>query len=236
MYNKYNSIIKVANELKASKYTISKRLQRLGINTNDHVVYQFDMQGELINIYNSYAEAKRETNLPLGQCIPQYHYSCNYFWIYEKDNLNIQDIIKQYQNSTNIKQIVQQYDLRCNFIAEYDSCSTASKSTGINISSLKAAANGKQVTGGGYIWYKPFGSESLQTKYNNYLLSRSCCEVEEIDLKGNVIKQYPSSGIAETELGWSYNSIKNVCDGKTKHTHGRIFRYSNPDKRKLIER
>lgn len=236
LYNKLHSVTAVANELNASRDSISKRLQALGVDTNNHTVYQFNIQGELIDIYKSYAEAKRKTQLPLGHCIPRNHYSCNYFWVYEKDNLNINDIIKQYKNNTSIKQIVQQYDLNCRFIAEYESCNDASKITGINLSSLKAAANGKQITSGGYIWYKPFGAETLETKYTNYLLSRSCCEIEEVDLKGNIIKQYPSSGIAETELGWSYNSIKNVCDGKTNHTHGRIFRYSNPDKRELIKR
>ena len=40
---------------------------------------------------------------------------------------------------------------------------------------------------------------------------------------------------AEKQLGWSYNSIKKVCDGKTKHTHNRYFRYSNPLKRELLK-
>ena len=67
-----------------------------------------------------------------------------------------------------------------------------------------------------------------------FLLSSSCCEIEEIDKDGNVIKTFASAGKAEKELGWSYNSIKNVCDGNAKHTHHRYFRYSNPLKRELI--
>lgn len=234
LYNKYKSIAEVARILKASPDTISKRLHGLGITTSNDTVYQYDLNGNLISIYNSYSEAKQITKLPLGHCIPNFHYSNGYFWIYEKDNLDINDVILQYKTNPNLKQVVQQYDLKCNFIQEYESCGAAAKATSINLSSLKAAANNKQVTAGGYIWYKPAEEQNLEDKYKKYLMSRSCCEIEEVDLEGNVLQKYPSAGVAETQLGWSYNSIKNVCDGKTKHTHGRIFRYSNPDKRKLL--
>lgn len=70
---------------------------------------------------------------------------------------------------------------------------------------------------------------------NNYLLSSSCCQIEEIDGDGQVIQIFDSAAKAEKQLGYSYNSIKKVCDGKTKHTHNRYFRYSNPLKRKLLE-
>lgn len=36
-------------------------------------------------------------------------------------------------------------------------------------------------------------------------------------------------------MNWSYNCVKLVCDGKKSHVCGRIFRYANPDKRKLLE-
>lgn len=234
LYQKYNSIIKVANELNASRDTIAKRLQGLGIETSNHKVYQYNNNGILVNIFDSYAQAKEITNLPLSKIIPKSHYAAGYFWIYDKDSLNINDVIDQYKNNTKIPQIIYQYDTYCNFIKEFPSCTAAAKELNLNISSLKAAANGEQVTCGGYIWYKPLGSQTLEEKYKNYLLSRSCCEIEEIDKEGNIIKKYPSAGVAEKELNWSYNSIKKVCDGKSKTTHGRFFRYSNPDKRKLI--
>ena len=41
---------------------------------------------------------------------------------------------------------------------------------------------------------------------------------------------------AEKQFGWSYNSIKKVCDKKTKCTHNRYFRYSNPLKRELLNK
>ena len=69
---------------------------------------------------------------------------------------------------------------------------------------------------------------------NNYLLSPSCCQVEEIDIEGNILQVFDSATKAEKQLGWSYNSIKKVCDGKAKHTHNRYFRYSNPLKRKIL--
>ena len=61
------------------------------------------------------------------------------------------------------------------------------------------------------------------------------CHIQQIDNNGNILQVFDSATKAEKQLGWSYNSIKKVCDGKAKHTHNRYFRYSNPLKRKLLE-
>lgn len=121
-------------------------------------------------------------------------------------------------------------------ITIFDNAGHASRETNINISSIKAAGEGRQVSAGGYLWRRVYKGLDYKTMLNNYLLSSSCCQIEEIDNMGNIIQTFKSATSAEKQLGWGFNSIKKVCDGKTKHTHGRYFRYSNPLKRELINK
>lgn len=71
----------------------------------------------------------------------------------------------------------------------------------------------------------------------NYISSRSCCEVEEIDKDGNVLHSFKSANEAEKFYGFSRNRVKPLCDGirKTNCTCGHYFQYANPLKRKWIE-
>lgn len=234
-YNKYGSLASAARALNMSRSGLDKRFKALGIISRNLTIYQYDLEGNLIQIYDSFSDAKRKTLLNLPYNVPKSHFSCGYMWVYEAENNNIEQLISEYKSNNRYVKEVQQYDLNGNFICSFKSAAEASRKLGINVSSIKGVINGKQSTGGGFLWYKLNGLRTFDEVYNHYLLSRACCQIEEVDINGNIIKQYCSSSEAETKLNWSYNVIKQVCDGKKTHTHGRYFRYSNPDKRKLIE-
>lgn len=234
LYERFGSVIKVAKYLNASTDTISRRLKGMGVDTYNNTVLQISLDGNLINTYESFNAAKRATGLPLPIRLPKNYFSCGYLWAYEKDISSIESVIESYKQNNYLQKPIQQYDLNCQFIGEYNSAAEAARKLNINVSSIKSVLNGRQFSAGGYIWHKQNSNFSLEEQYRNYLLSASCCQIEEIDLDGNIIKTYKSATSAEKELGWSYNSIKRVCDGKATHTHGRIFRYSNKDKRFLI--
>lgn len=233
LYEELHSVAGVAKALGANKDSISKRLRGMGIDTYNTTVLQFDFDQKLIDTYHSFAQAKEKTKLNLPHIIPYHHFCCGYFWIYETDSTRIKEIIDNYINNSHLVKAVSQFDTNCNYIQSFGSAQEASNCLQINVSSIKAALLGNQLTAGGYIWHKENGI-SIEDRYLKYLLSSSCCEIEEIDTMGNSIKIYKSATNAEKELGWSYNSIKNVCDYKTTHTHGRIFRYTNKDKCKLL--
>lgn len=237
LYKKYGTIAETARILKADKSTISKRLQGLGINTYNTNILQINFKKEIVGKYESLAEAKRITNLNLPQSInykTSNYISNNYIWIYEKDYniLNLDEIINHYKKYCHKK--IEQYDLNCNYITTYNSSAEASKNTKINISSIKACAAGKQVTAGNFIWHYEDNILSLEEQYNKYLLSPSCCEIDEIDENGNIIATYKSAAQLERQMNWSYNCVKKVCDGKQKATHGRRFEYHNKDKIRLL--
>ena len=236
LYNQYKSITKVANILDAHRSTITKRLKGMGVKTYDTTVLKFDLDGNLLDTYYSFTDARNKTNLPLPHIIPKTHFSCGYIWVYEIEDNDIHSIIQNVKHSKTIHKSIQQYDLNCNFINEFKSAAEASRVLNIDVSSIKSAGRKDgQITAGGYIWFRPAGPEQLEDKYIRYLLSNQCCEIEEIDENGNTIKVYPSATIAEKELQWSYNSIKRVCDYKTTHIHNRFFQYTNKDKRILLQ-
>lgn len=234
LYEQYKSIVKVSNLLGANKNTISKRLRGMGIDTYNNTILQFDFNGKLICTYNSFSEAKRITTLNLPNIIPYHHYCCNYFWVYDNDNFDINIIINNYRHNSFLTKDIEQYNFDGELLNTFPSAAEASRILNINISSIKAALNNKQVSAGGYIWHKQNSLLTFNEQYTNFLLSSSCSQIEEVDLNNNIIQTYSSAGTAEKELGWSYNSIKVVCDGKRTHTHGRIFRYSNKNKRHLL--
>ena len=234
LYYKHKTIAEVSRILGCQRETISRRLRAMGIETYNKSVLQYSTAGQFIAGYSSFAEAKRKTGLNLPHIIPKHKYHSGFFWLYEVDNDDIKVVILNYKNERHLTKEIQQYDLNCNYIKSFNSATEASKELNIDVSSIKAAINGKQKTAGGFIWYKPnTNGETLEEKYQKYINSSSCCEIEEIDLFGNVIGTFPSASYLERELHWTYNCIKNVCDGKTTHTHGRLFRYKNEDKRKL---
>ena len=233
-YNRLKSVEKVAEELGAHKSSIGRRLKALNI-LLPKTVLQYGLNGVLISVYESFAQAKRITGLDLPKLIPSHHYACGYAWIYKKDEENIKEIIENIKNSKTITKTLCQYDLEGNFIRYWKNAGEASKTLNIDISSIKAAALGNQITAGGYIWFRLNGIDNFEERFEKYLLSSQCCEIEEIDKEGNIIKKYKSSNQAEKELGFSYNDIKRVCDGEKKSTHGRFFQYSNKQKRELIK-
>lgn len=235
LFSKLKSVPLVANELGASRSAILKRIKSMDLYFLPTTVFQYDIKGNLINIYDCFAQAARETKLNLPRIIPSNHYSCGYIWIYKKDDLNINEVLNNFRNNKQIIKPIEQYDLEGNYIRQWKSANAASIELKINVSSIKSAVRGDQLTAGNFIWVRLDGEDSFEKKYEKYLLSSKCCEIEEIDKNGNIVKKYKSSGQAEKELGFSYNEIKKVCDGKKEKARDRYFRYSNGQKRELIK-
>jgi len=69
---------------------------------------------------------------------------------YTFDNCQFIEMVKNISKAHS--KIVLQYDLQGNFIKEWPSVRIASKETGINYSTIRSVAQGKQKTAGGFIW------------------------------------------------------------------------------------
>lgn len=119
--------------------------------TNDKIVYQYDLNGELINKYKSAHEAARANNIQFTNickvCRGERKTAGGYNWSYERKDIEkpIKTIIKH-------NTAVIQYDKAGNQIAEYKSAKEAYRQTGINDTTIGLVCKGKGKTAGGYIW------------------------------------------------------------------------------------
>lgn len=235
-YEKTLSVRSGAKLLNMSSCQFSKRLRSLGIIAYNTTIFQFDLDGNYIATYNSFAEAVRILNGKEmnNACRKNYKYK-NYIWIYEDENISIQQVLEELNKKNYKEKIIQQFTLDTKeLVGEYVSALEASKKTGIDYASIKAALRGEQVSSGDYLWHKINSNLSLQERYNKYLLSRRCCQIDELNEKGEIIATYPSAGFVEKRDNLSYNCVKMVCDGKKKSVNNRFFQYNNKEKRKLL--
>lgn len=233
-YTDCGSITKASEAIGMSREQMSRRLQVMGIQTTREIpVCQYDLQGNFIKEYSTMAEAAKETNTPLYHIKEQGVYN-KFLWLHKNNTQTPKERLNQLSNLVHNLLDIQQYNEFGELIAEFSNASEASKVTGINLSSIKAASDGRQVSAGGFLWVRVYGGISLEETLNKYLLSSSCCKIEEVDVKGQVVNTFDSCNKAERFYGYGSNSIKPVCDGKRKSTKGKLFRWQNPLKRKLL--
>lgn len=234
IYNQYKSITKASHELKMSRAQMSRRLQALGIETqNEVIVCQYDLDGNFIHEFSSITEASISTNTPKTYIRNEGVYN-GFLWLKKENNIQPTFYLQQLSRSNHSLQGILQYDEYGNFIKKYPNAEAASRENNINVSSIKAASTGKQISAGSYLWIREHNGLSITEVLNKFLLSSSCCKIEEVDTNGNIINVFESCNKAEKYYNWGSNSIKPVCDGKRKSTHGKFFRWENPLKRKLL--
>lgn len=214
---------------------MAKRLSGMGIDTANEVsVCQYDLEGNFIKEYPTITEASYTTNTPIYHIREEGVYN-NSLWMRKDNSKEPKQYLQELSRMTRGLSGIKQYNEFGEFIAEFSNAADASRKTGIDVSSIKAASEGRQASAGGYIWIRIHNGLSLEAALEKYLLSSTCCKIEEIDDNGNIINTFDSCNKAEKYYGWGSNSIKPVCDGKRKITHGKRFRWQNPLKRKLIE-
>lgn len=233
-YKNYGSIIKGSQSIGMSREQFSIRLQALGVETQREVaICQYDLQGNFIKEYSTLKEAAEVANVNTVTLSTEGIYN-DYIWLRKNSSLSPLDLLQQSSYCNKNLQTVLQYSVSGEFVAEHSSAAAASKNTGINVSSIKAALDGRQVSAGQYLWQRKYNGKTLEEILQRYIMSSSCCEIEEIDNEGKVIASFRSCNEAEKFYGFGGNSIKPVCDGKRKHTRNKIFRWKNPLKRKYL--
>lgn len=147
---------KSVNELasKERKYILKYKAQEQGYNQDagggfKKLVYQYDLDGKLINTYNELQDAANAVNVDKrsisAACLGKIKICKNYYWSY--------DLTDEYSRPEDkrVKE-VKQYDSENNMIESFSSISEASKSTGINKSCIAKCCRGERKSAGGYTW------------------------------------------------------------------------------------
>ncbi len=112
-------------------------------------VLQFDLNSNLIQIFNSIKEASELTNINRDNiwacCVGERKSSCGYIWIYEGE-----EIPSKYTTKTS-RPIIQ-YDLYMNLINEFVSISQAARETNSKANCIQMCCSGKYKSSNNYIW------------------------------------------------------------------------------------
>lgn len=137
--------------------------------TDKKQIKQYDLNGNLIKIWNSISEAANTLNIErtniIGVCKKRTKSAGGFIWQYIEDN----SLVK-YEKNYNTKHIfktraVLQYDLNDNFIAEYPSIKEACAAINKNkiytsVSHISSCCRGRQKTAYGFKWkYKENNNE-----------------------------------------------------------------------------
>lgn len=143
-------ISKFRKNKKQSENTIIKRSKSMK-GKNTRLVYQFNLDGKLINKFDSLTDACILNNIPLKYmgditscCKGRQKTARGYLWSYTETSPS--------SSYKNIRRNILQYDLDGNFIKEYISASQAGRDIKQNGNSISDCLNSKQKTAFGYIW------------------------------------------------------------------------------------
>lgn len=220
-------------------------ISKYSIVYNTKPVYQYDMQGNLLNEYVSSRSVDKtviSASTVQRACSQSPHYAKGFIWLYkntitqkEIDNANL--YLKDYNemlseriptkagtNENPFTRPVYQFTLDRKFIKRWNSCSEAALfvSNGKNASALHSALNGVCSQSYGYLWsYTDVPPEKYKTRIEKFGK-----KVNKYDLDFNYIETFDSAIEASLSVGSKcYQSISGCCKGKTFQSFGYIWRY-----------
>lgn len=142
--------------------------------------------------------------------------------------------VKQLISKINSIPIIQ-FDLKGNYIKEWDSTRKAAKGLNVKPTNISSVISKKSLTCGGYIFCKKKDYENGTFDINNILnkitynkehhhLSVQICQ---FDLNNNLIKEWNSITEAATLLNMKKCTISAVLTGRQKTSGGFIWKYKN---------
>lgn len=132
------------NNLEWCDYSYNNLYSDVGNRATKHLrrkVYQYDFQGNLINVFDSLRECGRRLNFSSGDisrcCQDKINSYNGYFWSYtELSKKDIQKRQQQLENKSNVKnskvssKVVYEYDMEGNFIKEWPSTQEVGRQKG----------------------------------------------------------------------------------------------------------
>ena len=170
LWDKGYSIGEIAKEVKCMRstvyealldyenYSVEESLRRRAVKKQKRVC-QFDLQGNLLNVFDSVKEAEKALNIErngtIGQCCAmKYGHKTvkNYFWLWEQDKDKITQLVESLNNGHR-KQKVAQLDNEGRVIAIFNSAKEAAQSFGkIKDSHIGDCCKGRRKSCFGYKW------------------------------------------------------------------------------------
>lgn len=209
------------------KYSIERK-------TTGIPVYQFTLNGELVNIFDSSFQAAKSLGVnPSSITSVLYGINktcCGYYWNTKNkfDFVKIKDVRRQ----------VDQYNKDGTFIYTFESSADAARKLGLkNSVGIIACCNGKIISSHSFIWrYHEDSFDTYRTKlkttknydtlpYKNKPFYDQSKSVDMYSKDKKFLKTFSSMVEAATEINADNANISACCLGRVKSVKGYIFRF-----------
>lgn len=198
-----------------------------------YIIEQRELDGTLVNKYNSFIEAAKETKSNescINRCcngFSQFHN--NYIWCYEGEyNSNVKIKLKD--------KSIKQYDIKGNLLRKFTSIQDAADFYNINRNTIGEVCRGEKPFANGYVWR--FYEDDF-TKYKIDINKMQGYRKINQYTKDNIfIKTYDNSSEVKSSINITSTSpIIACCKNKLKSAYGYRWYYAddinNPDKTKI---
>ncbi len=180
-------------------------------------------RGRKVNRLVGLAWIPNPDNLPIvnhkdGNKLNDHYLNLEWF-TYGDNNKHSREVLGNKPYSRPVCQVTKDGKL----VARYPSLSAASEAAGISVQSLGAAAGGKSMQSGGFVWvYEENYVEGVGMRKR-----KSYRPVDKFNLKGKFIARYDSVNEAAASVGLkSASGVTGVCRGKKKACGGHIWKYA----------
>lgn len=204
------------------KYSIDRK-------TTGVPVYQFDLNGNLINTYSSAIEAANAVGVnpsSITSVIYGINKTCKgYYW----NNKNEFSFIPV----NDVRKMVDQYDKNGNFIRTFESAASATRHLKLsNSNGITACCKGQLISSNNYIWrYNGHPFDEFKTKPDKRKITNTkpfgCPHPKKVDMysiNGDFIKTFDSMKNASDEINANIANVSACCLGKANTVNGYIFR------------
>ena len=166
LWEKGASIKEISNQFNIDRNTVSKILREHYKNIETEIenrrrnnlskshsieVFQYSINGTLLNTFPSYKEAEEALGIfNISTAAEKGTKAGGYYWISDKSIYTIEDLLNKPRGKELKYKPVNQYDLNNNYIATYNSLKEATAVT--KVSHIGDVCNGKRKSAGGYKW------------------------------------------------------------------------------------
>lgn len=200
------------------------RLGIMGIKSpRAKVVYQFDLDGNLIKKWDCINDAARYLNKPASQI----HKACKtdnnqigfgYIWSYT-------DVPKNIKIPETRLLSVRQYSPNGTLIKIWDNLYSIKISTNFNIDTIKSCCNDVNNHAYNYIWIYQGNENTVNNKIKKYNDVKFGQKIYQYNLQGELLNIYNNANEIKELYGYTSSSLSECCNGISRHYKNSIWLY-----------
>lgn len=218
---------KYASDVEYGVDLSEEEVKKLNTSKNSKKVCEYDLQGNLLRIWDSITDAANYYGLSTSNisaaCKGKIRKTNNSIWRYLNDEVTQEDIDSV--NVNNRKRKVCQFDMNGRYITTYNSLASASRVTGVSNSSITQCCNRVYKHAAQFIWRYEGDVVTEEDLIFSNSDSRLNKKIKQVDEKENVIMIYDSVAKAGKAIGISPSAITACCKGKQKTSGGFKWEY-----------